>query len=78
MFDYVFEMRANHTTKYKSINDNLLIPLDGTNYFSSKTIHCDKCSIKQHKNGSTSDAQLLLQLLSHPIIIMLFHWNLNL
>jgi hypothetical protein len=55
-FDYVFEILkpSNHLNKSKSINDNLLIPLDGTGYFSSNTIHCNKCSIKQHKNGTTS------------------------
>jgi len=56
MFDYVFEMlkQLGYLDKYKSINNNLLIPLDGTGYFSSKTIHCNKCSIKQHKNDTTS------------------------
>jgi len=56
MFDYVFEAlkQSGYLEKYKSINANLLITLDGTGYFSSNTIHCNKCSIKQHKNGTTS------------------------
>jgi len=37
---------------FRSYNNNLLCALDGTQYFSSKTIHCDNCSTKEHKNGS--------------------------
>jgi len=36
----------------RSYNSNLLCALDGTQYFSSKTIHCDNCSTKEHNNGS--------------------------
>jgi hypothetical protein len=32
----------------------LLIALDGTQYFSSEKIHCEKCSIRNHKNGKVS------------------------
>ena len=30
----------------------LLIALDGTQFFSSKKLHCPNCSTQQHKNGS--------------------------
>jgi len=43
---------ANHLDGFRSYNNNLLCALDGTQYFSSKTIHCDNCSTKEHKNGS--------------------------
>ena len=36
---------------FRSVNDDLLIPLDGTQYHSSKSIHCDQCSQRQHRNG---------------------------
>lgn len=39
---------------YRSFKDNLLIPLDGTWYYSSKKIHCDKCLHINHKDGSTT------------------------
>jgi hypothetical protein len=32
-------------------NQYFVIALDGTQYFSSKTIHCDNCIIKEHNNG---------------------------
>lgn len=38
--------------QYKVLNEQLLVPLDGTEYFSSKSIHCEKCSSRTHKNGS--------------------------
>lgn len=39
---------------FRSYNNNLLCALDGTQYFSSKSIHCDNCSTREHKNGSTT------------------------
>jgi hypothetical protein len=32
----------------------LLIAMDGTQYFSSKKLHCPSCSTQQHKDGSTT------------------------
>jgi len=32
--------------------DRLLVPLDGTQYFVSKTLHCDCCLTKHHQNGT--------------------------
>ena len=43
---------AGHLDAIRSYNNNFLCALDGTQYFSSKTIHCDNCSTKKHKNGS--------------------------
>jgi hypothetical protein len=43
---------AGHLDGFRSYNNNLLCALDGTQYFSSKTIRCDNCSTKKHKNGS--------------------------
>jgi len=37
---------------FRSVNNNLLIALDGVQYFSSKNIHCENCSIKNHENGT--------------------------
>ena len=36
---------------YKYLNNYLYIPIDGTQYFKSKTIHCDNCLEMKHKNG---------------------------
>ncbi len=40
--------------QYEYINDHLLIPIDGTQYFASKTTNCDNCSIKNHKDGTVT------------------------
>ncbi len=56
MFSHIFHS-LNDTgllDPYRAYNGNLLLALDGTQYFSSKTIHCDNCSKKQHRNGTTT------------------------
>lgn len=40
--------------QYEVLDGQLLVPLDGTEYFSSKCLHCEKCSHKTHKDGSTT------------------------
>ena len=54
IFSYIFNAlyETEHLSRFKSINGNLLIPLDGTQYHSSNTIHCEQCSTKNHKNGT--------------------------
>jgi len=37
---------------YRSINNDLLIAMDGVQYFSSPTIHCDHCNTREHKNAT--------------------------
>ena len=37
---------------FRSFEGNLLCALDGTQYFSSKKIHCENCNQRKHKNGS--------------------------
>jgi hypothetical protein len=39
---------------YEVLEGQLLIGLDGTEYFSSKTIHCEHCCHRMHRNGSQS------------------------
>jgi hypothetical protein len=39
---------------FRSFGGAILLPLDGTWYFSSKTLHCDNCLTKNHKNGTTT------------------------
>jgi hypothetical protein len=39
--------------QFRAFNDSLLVPLDGTQYFSSQKIHCDQCSQQQLNNGET-------------------------
>lgn len=49
------------------LEDYYLLALDGTEYFSSKTIHCASCLQKVHRNGSiTYYHQMLGAALVHP------------
>ncbi len=49
------------------LDDYSLLALDGTEYFSSKTIHCASCLHKVHRNGSiTYYHQMLGAALVHP------------
>jgi len=38
--------------KYRSINGDLLVAMDGTQYFSSTKIHCPQCHVTEHSNGT--------------------------
>ncbi len=49
------------------LNGHYLVALDGTGYFSSKTIHCASCLQKVHRNGSiTYSHQMLGAAIIHP------------
>ena len=49
------------------LDDYYLLALDGTGYFSSKTIHCASCLQKVHRNGAiTYSHQMLGAALVHP------------
>jgi hypothetical protein len=37
---------------YRAINGDLLVAMDGTQYFASSKIHCPQCSVTKHKNGT--------------------------
>ena len=63
IFNALKEM--NYLDRFKSINDNLLIPLDGTQYYSSKTIHCEQCSTKHHKNDTITYSHSVIT----PVIV---------
>lgn len=39
---------------FEVLSGQLLVTLDGTEYFSSQCIHCKQCSHRHHKNGKTT------------------------
>lgn len=39
---------------YECLGGHLLLPIDGTGYFSSQEVHCGNCCQKQHKDGSVT------------------------
>jgi hypothetical protein len=57
--------RSGHLEKFRSLNNDLLVPLDGTQYFSSQKIHCQNCSTQQHKNGSITYSHKVIT----PVIV---------
>src|SRR5215510_203985 len=49
------------------LDGHYLLALDGTEYFSSKTIHCASCLHRVHRNGSSTYAhQMLGAAIIHP------------
>jgi len=67
VFSYIFGAlkELGHLNRFKSINGTLLIPLDGTQYYSSQTIHCEQCSTKHHKNGKITYSHSVIT----PVIV---------
>ena len=45
---------GGHLEAYRSFNGDLLVAMDGTQYFSSEKIHCPRCSTKHHRNGTVT------------------------
>jgi hypothetical protein len=68
-FDKVFDALrgTKHIEKFRFLNNQLLMPLDGTQYFSSNNLHCSKCSTRKHKNGEvTYSHTAITPVLVHP------------
>lgn len=59
--------RAKVLEHFKFIDGGYLISLDGTGIFSSSTIHCQNCCVKEHRGGTkTYFHQVLGAALVHP------------
>ena len=56
MFSYVFNGLnvAGYLANFRCSLGGLLVSMDGTQYFSSKKLHCQNCATSQHKDGSTT------------------------
>jgi hypothetical protein len=55
LFTFIFNglKACGYLDEFRSFNNNLLIALDGTQYYSSSSIHCDNCSQKHHKKDGS-------------------------
>jgi hypothetical protein len=53
--------RDNILKKYRFIGNKYLVTLDGTQYFSSKTIHCDSCLTQVSKTGIKTYSHKVVQ-----------------
>lgn len=68
-FTKIFSLlqRGKVLEQFKFLDKYYIISNDGTGSFSSSTIHCKNCCIKEHKDGSkTYHHQMLAAALVHP------------
>ncbi len=67
VFSYAVDAlhELGHLEPYRSINGDLLMAMDGTEYFSSSKIHCKNCSVTEHKNGSITYSHTVVT----PVIV---------
>lgn len=59
--------KTGYLESYRVLKDQFLIAMDGVEYFSSETIHCKNCSVKNHRNGTTTYSHTTVAvILLHP------------
>lgn len=59
--------RGKHLVPYQLLGGNYLIPIDGSEYFSSEKIHCPHCLYKKQKKGKLRYSHQILQAtIVHP------------
>ena len=59
--------RHKHLEDYAILPNTLLCAIDGTQYHSSKEVHCEHCLTKAHKTGETNYSHAVLQgAIMHP------------
>jgi len=51
---------------YRSFNGDLLMPFDGTRYFSSKKVHCNNCSTTEHNGVVTYSHSVVTPVIVAP------------
>jgi len=66
--DYFERLRRHkHLEAYAILPNVLMCTIDGTQYHSSKTVHCDCCLTKEHKSGEITYSHGVLQgAIMHP------------
>jgi hypothetical protein len=45
---------AGVLASYECLGGHLLVPIDGTGYFSSREVHCENCCEKHHRDGEVT------------------------
>lgn len=67
LFHQIFQVleQGKYLSSFRHYQDNLLLALDGTEYFSSDKIHCPNCSSRTFKNGRTQYFHAVLT----PVIV---------
>lgn len=62
MFDEVLDRLTDSGTlkEFRSIGNDLLVTLDGTEYYRSERLHCPQCHVTHHSNGAVSYKHMLI------------------
>jgi hypothetical protein len=64
-FEYLKEQGT--VERFRSFANTLLVPIDGTGYFRSETIHCESCTVTHHNDGRVNYShQALLPAIVKP------------
>ena len=58
--------RGKHLEKYRFLDRYYLVPIDGSQYFSSKSIYCSGCLQANSKSGTRYYHQILQAVIVHP------------
>lgn len=58
---YLCLQRGKHLEQYQIFPSMYYFPIDGSEFYSSKDIHCEQCLSKTHKEGSTTYSHQVLQ-----------------
>lgn len=67
MKDTIGRLQRGKVLEQWKFLDHYLIPLDGTGFFSSPSVHCNCCCEKHHRNGDvTYSHQMLVGSIVHP------------
>lgn len=53
--------RGKHLEQYQLFPKQYYFPIDGSQFYHSKDIHCEQCLTKNHSNGSVSYSHCVLQ-----------------
>ena len=66
--DYYLRLqRSKHLEQFQIFPSLYYFPIDGSQFFGSKDIHCEQCLVKEHQNGSKSYSHQVLQGgIAHP------------
>ena len=66
--DYYLRLqRGKHLEKFQIFPGLYYFPIDGSQFYGSKEIHCEQCLIKEHQNGSKGYSHQVLQGgIAHP------------
>lgn len=64
---YLRLQRGKHLEQYQIFKNMYYFPMDGSQFYSSKEIHCAQCLSKEHRKGETTYSHQVLQGgIAHP------------